>query len=146
MKRIFIMMTLIGASIFSSSYAAPANTSPVVMQAFQSSFYNAKEIQWEQVGVLSKATFVLDGQYRSVFYNSDGELMAVTQNLSTSQLPKALQASLKKELQGRWISNVFVVTIEGETTYYASLENRDTTMVLISAGTKKWAVYQKSEK
>ena len=146
MKRLFFIFTIIGASVFSGSYAADAGTSPAVVRAFQMDYFGAKEIVWEQVGVLSKATFELDGQYQSVFYSSDGDQVAVTQNLASTNLPKALRASLKKELQGRWITNLFKVSIEGEDTYYVTLENADTQLMLQSTGAKKWTVYQKHDK
>src|SRR5439155_24422389 len=84
MKRFFIMLALIGATVFTSSFAAATKTSPVVTQAFESSFRGAKEISWEQVGVLNKATFQLNGKYHAAFYNNDGDLIAVTQNLSST--------------------------------------------------------------
>jgi hypothetical protein len=146
MKRLFIMLTLAASTIFTSSYAADNTATPLVMQAFQRSFYGAKDISWENVGVLYKATFVLAGQYHSVFFNNDGDLIAKTQNLVSTTLPKGLQASLKKELNGRWITDLFVVSIEGDDTYYVTLENADTSVMLKSAGAKKWMVYQKNEK
>jgi hypothetical protein len=146
MKRILLMAALVSSSFFMSSYAGEIKTSPVVAQAFQNEFDGAKEIVWEQVGVLHKATFVLDGNFRSAFYNGDGELVAITQNVPTTKLPKQLKASLKHELQGRWITDAFVVSVEGDNTYYVTLENADTTVTLKSAGTKKWTVYQKSDK
>jgi hypothetical protein len=145
MKRLFFILTLVGASIFSSSYAADIKTSPVVLQSFQSSFAGATEISWKQVGVLYKATFALNGQYTAAFYNMDGELVAITQNMPLAQLPKALQANLKKELNNSWVSELFVVNIEGENTYYAQIENADTKILLKSAGTK-WITYQKDQK
>jgi hypothetical protein len=145
MKRLFFILTLVGASIFSSSYAADIKTSPVVLQSFQSSFAGATEISWKQVGVLYKATFALNGQYTSAFYNTEGDLMAVTQNMSLTQLPKALQVNLKKELENSWITDLFVVNIEGENTYYVLIENADSKILLKSAGTK-WVTYQKDQK
>lgn len=146
MKRFFIMLALVGATIFTSSYAAGINASPAAVHAFETTFYGAKNITWEQVGVLYKASYELNDQHHAVFYNSDGELIAETQNLPSTQLPKALQASLKPELKGRWISDLFVVSIEGDDTYYVKLENADSFVVLKSSGAKKWAVYQKSDK
>jgi hypothetical protein len=146
MKRFIIILTLVGSTFFTSSYANDVKTSPAAEQSFQNAFYGAKEVAWEQVGILHKATFVLDGQYRSAFYAGDGDLIAITQNIAASTLPKGLQASLKSELQGRWITNLFVVSIEGDNTYYVTLENADTTVTLKSAGTKKWAVYQHTDK
>jgi hypothetical protein len=145
MKRLFFILTLVGASIFSSSYAADNKTSPVVLQSFQSSFAGATEINWEQVGVLYKASFALNGQYTSAFYNADGDLIAVTQNVSLLQLPKALQTNLKKELKNAWITDLFVVNIEGMNSYYVQIENADTKVLLKSAGTK-WMTHQKNQK
>lgn len=66
--------------------------------------------------------------------------------MSLLQLPKPLQTSLKKELQGVWITGLFAVSINGYNTYYVTLENADATIVLKSAGSKKWAIYRKAEK
>ena len=146
MKRLFIMLALVGSAIFTTSYAAGTNNSPVVKHSFEASFTGAKEIVWEQIGFLYKATFELNGQYRSAFYNNDGELVAITRNIKTTELPKALQNSLKKELNGTWITDLFVVTIEGDDTFYVNLENADTTVMLQSTGSKKWSIYQKKTK
>jgi hypothetical protein len=146
MKRLFVILALVASSVFSSSFAAGTKTSPVVVESFEMFFSDAAEISWEQVGVLSKATFVLDGQYQSAFFNRDGELVAVTKNVSSVTLPKALRANLKKELNGSWITDLFVVTIEGENTYYVTIEDANTTTVLKSTGAKKWMAYQKTQK
>lgn len=146
MKRLFIMLTLVGSSLFMSSYAADVKATPVVVQAFQHTFYGAEEVAWQQAGIFYKATFVLEGEYHAAFYNADGELVAETQNIASSKLPRALQASLKQELQGRWIADGFVVTVEGDETYYVTLENADTTVVLKSAGAKKWTIYKRIDK
>lgn len=146
MKRLFIILAFVGSSVFSTANAAGNKTSPVVLQSFQTSFSGAKEIIWKQVGVLYKANFVWNDEYHSAFYNSDGDLVAVTKNISSQQLPKALQMSLKKQREGFWISEAFVISTEGRETYYVKLENKDTTVALKSSGSKKWTIYQKTEK
>ena len=143
MKRLFILLALVGSSFFMSSYANETKMSPTVLQAFQATFENAQDITWEQVGVLYKASFVLDGRHNAAFYNSNGELVAVTRNLASTQLPKQLQASLKKEMQGRWIAELFVVSIEDEDTYYVTLQNAEGAVMLKSVSAKKWVVYQR---
>lgn len=146
MKRLFIILSLVASTIFTSSYAADTKTVPVVEHAFQISFYGAKDVKWEQVGVLYKVTFAINGQYASAFYNSDGDMIAQTRNITSSQLPEALQASLKQDMQGYWITDAFAVTIEGESTYYVKLENADNGIMLKSTGAKKWELYKKNDK
>lgn len=146
MKRLLIILSLVGSTIFTSSYATGTNAVPVVMHAFETTFYGAKEVKWEQVGVLYKVTFAINGQYSSAFYNTDGELIAQTRNLTALQLPEALKASLKNEMNGYWITDVFAVTIEGESTYYVKLENADAGILLKSTGSKNWEMYKKNDK
>lgn len=146
MKRLFLLAALVTSSFFMSSYANETKASDAVTAAFQSNFTEAQEISWKQVGILYKASFVLNGKHHAAFYNNTGELIAVTRNVATSQLPKHLQASLKRELQGRWITELFVVSMDGEDTYYAMLQNADGAVMLQSAGVKKWVVYQKEGK
>jgi hypothetical protein len=88
----------------------------------------------------------LNGQYSAAFYNVDGDLIALTTNISSVKLPKALRASLKNDMQHYWVTDAFVVSIEGDRTYYVQLENADSRIVLKSAGAKKWNVYEKNEK
>ena len=146
MKRLFIILSLIGSTIFTTSYAADTKTLPVVTHAFQSSFYGANDVKWEQVGVLYKVTFAINGEYSSAFYNGDGDLIALTRNITSLQLPQALKISLKKEMKDYWITDAFAVNIDGTSTYYVKLENADTNIMLKSVVDKKWEVYKRNEK
>lgn len=144
MKHLVLILTFVGSLFFSTTHAAGINMSPDATQSFESAFLGAKDVTWEQIGVLYKASFVLDGQHKAAFYNAEGDLIAVTKNIAPAQLPKALRATLK--MNGMWISDVFVLTVEGDDTYYVKYENADTAVTLKSAGAKKWTVYQKAEK
>lgn len=146
MKQFLLLLSFVTGSFFMSSYAAAPKDNPVITAAFENRFAGATDIQWEQIGVLHKATFERGGQVTSAFYNNDGELIAQTKNVSSTRLPKALQTGLRASLNGYWISDAFVVTVEGADTYYAVLENATTTMMLKSTGGKKWTVYQKTDK
>lgn len=146
MKRFFIMFAFISSTIFTSSYAAAPTATPAAVVAFQTAFHGAKNIAWNQVGVLYKASFELNGEHRAAFYNGDGDLIATTQHLASTGLPTSLQNSLKAEMKAGWITELFVVTIEGSNTYYVKLENADTVVMLKSNGSKKWSLYQKNEK
>ena len=56
-----------------------------------------------------------------------------------------LQTSLKKQQEGFWITNLIVVAKEYGTSYYVTLENADTRIVLKASG-NSWEVYQKVTK
>ena len=72
-------------------------------------------------------------------------MLALTRNISSLQLPITLQASLKKNYENFWISDLFEVANEQGTTYYVTLEDGDTKLVLKS-GHSEWSTFQKQRK
>ena len=72
-------------------------------------------------------------------------MIALTRNLSSLELPIALQASLKKNYDCYWISDLIEVAREQGTSYYITLENADTKLTLKSSGLD-WSSYKKQRK
>jgi hypothetical protein len=132
--------------IVSSSFANGPEVSKPVLYAFQQSFAAAREVSWTEGAAFYKATFLHQGKTVTAFYSLEGELMAVTRNLSTEELPAGLRLSLKSETGSGWISELFLVSKLGSATYYAVVENGTSKVVLQSRGAKKWSVYQTEEK
>lgn len=147
MKRFLITFALFLTVFSMSSFAneekfmAPS----AVVTAFQASFSKATEVSWTTAQDFYKASFALNGQYVSAFYNAAGDLIALTRNISSTQLPVTLQAGLKQSYDSYWISDLFEVASEEGTTYYVTMENADTRLVLKS-GTASWSTYQKQSK
>ena len=88
----------------------------------------------------------MDDQYVTAFYNTEGELVALTRSITVYQLPIVLQTSLKKEHQNYWISDLFEVANDQGNTYYVTIENADTKIVLKSNSTYGWSTYKKFQK
>jgi mRNA deadenylase 3'-5' endonuclease subunit Ccr4 len=135
------LSTLIGSATNTSE-----DVSPAVLQAFKSTFGNAQEVHWNASNQFYKAQFTLDGQYISAFYNGSGSLVALTRNITVSQLPVMLQAGLKNEGKGFWISEIFEYATDEGTSYYATLENADMKITLRSSGNGEWNTYKKIDK
>ena len=146
MKPLFVLLTVISSFFVQNSFAAKDDVAPIVLQSFQQAFNNAKEVSWTATSNFYKADFALNGQYVSAFYDGLGELVAMTRNITSFQLPIYLQANLKKDYTAYWITDLFEVTNEDGTTYYATLENADTKVVLKSASASKWSTFQKNSK
>ena len=145
MKNFFF--TLIAVASF-GSFQLQAQEMPVsaaVVNAFHSSFRHASDVQWKDAGSYSKADFNLNGQYVSAFYDQQANLKAVTKNISPVQLPVTLQASLKRSYEEYWISELFELSDQNGTSYYATVENGDNKIVLKSIGSD-WSTYKKSRK
>ena len=143
MKTVFILL-LSFASFISKAETPEVNAA--VLQSFESTFKGAKEVDWTVGATYMKAQFALDGQYINAFYNNTGELIALTRNLTASQLPVRLQTELKKEAGNFWITDLFEVSNEEETSYYVTLENADNKIVLKSSNSKSWETFKKARK
>jgi hypothetical protein len=116
------------------------------MAAFSKDFSTAKNAVWQHTNNLSRVTFTLNDQVLTAYYNPDGNLQAVARNILSSQLPLSLLADLKNNYQGYWISDLFEIAADDQTTYYVSLDNADRTIVLRSNGTDGWSTYTKVKK
>ena len=142
-----IMMTLAVALITLSSFAGgEENVNSKVLNSFQSAFVGAKDVNWTEGSTYYKVAFVFNGQHVSAFYDMEGELMGVTRYISSLDLPIGLQADLKKGYSNYWISDLFEVSNSEGTSYYITLENADTRIVLKSLQAENWKVYLKNTK
>src|ERR1043165_2351181 len=124
MKLLLVTLTAV-LSIFNTK-AQTSNdikVSAVVLSSFNAAFKNASEVQWTDGDNFYKAEFTLNNQYVTAFYGVDGRLMAVTRNISSTQLPITLQTNLKKSYDAYWISDLFELSDENGTSYYVTVEN-----------------------
>ncbi|MDB5252343.1 MAG: hypothetical protein JWP27_1512 [Flaviaesturariibacter sp.] len=143
------LFILIAGFLWSSCFTTVSATEPIspsALSSFQTSFSAATDVAWLDMGTMYKVSFVMDKAYVTAFYNPDGHLVAVTRNLSPSTLPVKLQKALQKELAHSWITDLVTVTNEEGTSYFVSLENADSRVVLKSSGNRKWTFYKSEEK
>jgi hypothetical protein len=141
-----IILTLAVALSTLCSFAGEENVSSRVLDAFKSEFASAKEVAWTANRDYYKAAFVFNNQHVFAFYSPDGELMGLTRYISSLDLPLNLQADLKKGYSAYWISDLFEVSNNDGTSYYITLENAGSKIVLKSTGGEDWTVYQKIAK
>lgn len=153
MKPLFIFLTIATTAFSSASFANSSNPKPVeprvapaVIRSFENTFTAAKEADWTVAENFYKVEFAMSGQYVTAFYSTNGNLMGVTRNITSLQLPLTLQAELKKEYQDLWITDLFEVANEDGTHYYVTLENSETKIILKGSADSKWSTYQKSRK
>lgn len=147
MKKIIfataVMLTLGWGSAFANSND---NVNDQVTASFRKDFVTAKEVKWQRESNYVKATFTMDGQIMFAYYNENAELIGVVRNILSDKLPIGLMTDLKKNYNDRWISDLFEMASDGQSTYYISLENADETLVLKSNGSSGWSVYKRTKK
>jgi hypothetical protein len=146
MKKIILSLAtvlLMGISAFAGKND---EVNQLAVNSFHKEFVSARNIVWEQKETFLKVTFTLNDQVLFAYYNNNGDRQAVVRNLISSQLPINLMTDLKKEYSGFWISDLFEIATDDQTSYYITLENADKKIVLKSNGAEGWNVYAKSRK
>ena len=144
MKKIILMLAITISSF--AAFAGEEKVNSKVLNAFSREFTGAKDVKWTTNKTFYKASFVFNDQYVYAFYQLDGELMAMTRNISSLGLPVKLQTGLKKNYEGYWISELFEVSNSEGTKYYITMEKADSKIVLKSSGDGSWNVFKKSTK
>jgi len=144
MKKIIITLAIAVSSL--AVFAGEGNVSAEVLKAFNKEFTTAQDVKWATTTNYYKATFIFTDQHVSAFYSFDGELLRITRNISSLDLPVKLQAKLKKNFSSYWISDLVEISNNDGTHYYITLENADTKMIMQSNGDASWNGFKKIEK
>jgi hypothetical protein len=141
-----MIMTLAIALSTLAAFAGEENVSPKVLDAFKSEFNTAKEVEWSAGADYYKAAFTYNDKQVFAFYSLDGELLGLTRYISPVDLPLNLQTSLKKQYSNYWVSDLFEVAKNGGTSYYMTLENGTSKIVVKASGDNDWTPYKKTVK
>ena len=147
MKKVLLSIAtvlMMGVSAFAANND-DGIANQLAVRSFKKDFVSAKNIVWEQKEAYTRATFSLNGQILFAYYNNNGELQAVVRNITSDQLPINLLASLKNEYNDCWITDLFEMSSDDQTSYYVTLETSEKKIVLKSTGSA-WEVYSKERK
>jgi hypothetical protein len=147
MKKSILSLALMLMIGLSSTFANNAEgVNQKVMSSFKKEFANAKDVKWESGKEYVKATFTLNGQILFAYYSENGEMLAMTRNILSSQLPINLLNDLKKDYSSFWITDLFEMAAGNETAYYVTLESTDSIIVLKSSDASNWEQFKKEKK
>jgi hypothetical protein len=144
MKKTLLALVVLISSL--AVNAAGKNVNEKVLNAFKTEFTTASQVEWTTGPNYYKASFVFNDKHVFAFYNAEGRLLGLTRNITTSELPLKLQADLKKNYDTYWISDLFEAAREEGTSYYLTLEDADTRLVLRASADNSWTVYEKTKK
>ena len=145
MKKIMMMLALM-LTLGTSFAFTGEKINKEALNAFRYEYAGATDIRWTIGKNYYKVAFTMNGKKLFAYYDNEGEFIAATQFISSFQLPRHLQKTLKKSLHNYWISDLFKMTTNEETFYYVTLENADAKVVLKSADGSNWSIYQKTDK
>ena len=146
MKKI-IMLAIVLTTITLSGFAN--NTYGVnkkVLSSFNKSFHSVEDVRWELRDNLYKVSFYTDGKKMFAYYNADGDQIAITRNIHTDQLPLTLSSELKEKFAENWLTDLFEISANGETAYYATIESATHVTILKAEGASGWATFKKDKR
>ena len=144
MKKMIMMLAITLSTL--SAFAGEEIVNPKVLDAFKTKFKTVQQVEWMAGKDFYRATFVYNDKHVFAYYNPDGELLGVTRYVSPLDLSLNLQINLKNNYANYWISDLFEVAKSEGTTYYITLENADTKIVLKSTDGNTWSSHQKIKK
>jgi hypothetical protein len=116
----------------------------LITASFNKDFKNAEVLNWEITRTISRVTFKMNDLVLYAYYSDKGELLAVSRNILTTQLPLGLMLDIRQNYTQYWVTDLFEMTSDDQTTYYITLENASSHLVLKSAGADGWEFYQKT--
>jgi uncharacterized membrane protein YkoI len=127
MKKLTFIVAC-AVSLFSVSAFAqdiPQSKVPsLIVTNFQQAFSKATDIEWEMDGDLYKVEFEIGlfGLDHDAWYNAEGKLVKHKEEISKTDLPENIQATIKKEFDGYRIDDVEKVTTGNEVVYLMELK------------------------
>jgi hypothetical protein len=146
-KKLTFMIAMVLTVGISSSFATPTDDiNSQVKASFRKDFQKAELIGSEVSKQFTKLTFKINDMVMFAFYSDNGELLAVTRNIKSSQLPIQLLLQLKKDYNDYWISDLFEINGEDLNNYYVTVENADKKITLRSTNNSTWELYERTTK
>ena len=140
MKKIIYLFVLLLA-LANGAHSASGTPEVPVVAAFERTFTGANHITWLQRINIYQVNFAWEGSWVSAYYNSRSELICVTHQILSSELPLPLQRELKKRYSQFWISELFTLSTDGEEYYYITLQSADKTLILESTDGAYWCCF-----
>ncbi len=151
LRSIASKFALVVAFVLTMASTSFANTTTddhnnAVNASFHKDFKKAELLTSETGKNYTKLTFRMNDMVLFAFYSAQGQLLAVTRNIKSNQLPINLLLQVKQDYANYWISELFEFNSDGNNAYYITLENADSSVTLRSSGNDAWDVYMKKTK
>jgi len=147
------MKKIILAALFvtglSSAFATTGNDKDNVINkaaatSFSTSYNHASNVSWTESSRYSVATFTQNNKIMYAYYDLQGKYLGTIRNIVTTELPKNLSSSLKKQYAKFWVSELFELNNDQESTYYVRVEGANGSRVLRSTDGLSWESYNVS--
>lgn len=124
----FAAAALLTGTAANAQDLTPAQVPAPVVAAFNTAFPKAMDVEWDLKGTQYNVEFET-GLFRNdheAWYDATGTLLRHEEELSASDLPEAVTATIAKEFAGFRTDDVTRIEADGATTYIVELQNGPT--------------------
>ncbi|MGE6395849.1 PepSY-like domain-containing protein [Chryseobacterium scophthalmum] len=127
MKNLILTISILGLSItnISAQDIRQSEVPSVILNHFQKSFPKAADIDWEIKGNYYEVEFETGflGDDHKILYSRDGKLVRHEEEISKSNLPKTVLASITRSFNGYRTDDIKKITEGGKVIYNVELKN-----------------------
>ncbi len=121
------MLIIVGLGIASLSAAQDLNQDQVpsvVLNAFQTKYPKATDVEWELKGELYEVEFDIDRKDYDVWIDKSGTIKKQKEDFPKAQLPPAVAEKLKSEFKDYQIDDVDRIEENGKVYFLIDLDGR----------------------
>jgi hypothetical protein len=130
-----------------NAFAGPSyDINGQVRTAFQKDFNKAELMDYTSSKDYTRLTLKVNDMIVFAYYSENGDLLATTRNIKSTQLPLPLLLELKKHYGNCWVTDLFEMGTGGQSNYYVTVENADTKISLKSFNNDSWETLKKEKK
>ena len=145
MKK-FFFIALMAVGLASSAFAGTSSVNISVLNNFKSSFGNANDISWTLKDDFAKATFTLNNVKMEAFFNSAGELIGTSKNISMDEVPVSAKRTFAKKFGGYTVTEAIHFEGADENAYYISADNNSESVIIKLAENGQVTTFKKTIK
>ncbi|MCO6360465.1 PepSY-like domain-containing protein [Roseivirga pacifica] len=138
-KQILIFVAAIAIISTSQAQDIPYSQVPsIIVNEFNKQFPKAKDVEWEMDGSLYNVDFEIGWSMdHEVWYNAEGKMVKHKEDISKSELPKAINDRLRTDFKGYSIDDMERITDNDKVVYKMELKaltKQDWDIIIDAAG------------
>ena len=117
-----------------------------VLNKFNSTYAEAKDVNWIVTDKFAKASFLLDGERMEAYYSPEGEFIAESKAIPVAELPRAAKKAIEKKYKDFTIKEVIEYNTTDKVEYYVSLDSEKASKILKISASGSIEVYKSFDK
>ena len=138
-KQFLVFGTTLAIALTTQAQDIPQSQVPsVIVNEFNKQFPKATDVEWEMDGSLYDVEFEIGWNIdHEVWYNAEGKMVKHKEDISKSELPKAVIDKIKADFKGYSIDDLERISDNGKVVYKMELDalvQQDFDVVMDSEG------------